>query len=82
MSEQGVPGDEVPGTNVYIQYKGTDLCADFYCECGTHLHYDGYFAYAVKCAVCGVMYEMPQMVTMRKVESSRWDPILLKKDDD
>lgn len=78
----GIPGDEVPGTNVFIQYKGTDLCADLYCDCGTHLHYDGYFAYAVKCWGCGSVWELPQMVTMKKVESSRWTPILLEKDDD
>lgn len=66
----------------FIQYKGTDLCADFYCDCGKHLHYDGYFAYAVKCAVCGAIWELPQTLKMTKVESSQWTPILLEEDDD
>ena len=32
----------------FIQWKGTDLCMDFYCpECGDHSHFDGEFAYSI-----------------------------------
>jgi hypothetical protein len=68
-------------TNVFIQYKGTDLCADLYCDCGEHLHVDAYSAYAVKCYECGAIWELPQFVTMTKVKSSQWEPLLLEKDE-
>jgi len=38
--------------NTFIQWKGTDVCMDFWCECGYHSHIDGYFAYAIKCNGC------------------------------
>ena len=44
--------------HVFIQYKGTDLCADLYCECGTQWHAHGMFVYAVRCPGCGRDYEL------------------------
>lgn len=70
------------GTNVFIQYKGTDLCADIYCECGKHLHVDAFHVYAVQCRDCKAIYEMPQMVTAVKVESTTWPVTVLRDDDD
>lgn len=61
--------------NNFIQWKGTDLCMDFHCECGTHNHYDGYFAYQVKCAGCGQVYEMDTKVKMKKIEEGINDPL-------
>jgi hypothetical protein len=29
----------------WIQFKGTKLCMDVYCKCGTHTHIDGEFVY-------------------------------------
>ena len=51
----------------FIQWKGTDVCMDFYCECGYHNHYDGYFCYAVKCKNCGNMYAPSSKVEMIRV---------------
>lgn len=48
---------------VFIQYKGTDICFDFTCLCGFDAHYDGYFAYNIRCTHCGRFYAMPQTVT-------------------
>jgi len=39
-----------------VQWKGTDVCMDLQCECGAHSHIDSYFAYHVKCPVCGKVY--------------------------
>jgi hypothetical protein len=64
--------------NVFIQYKGTDLCADIYCDCGTHLHVDQYFAYAVQCGECKAIWEFPQFVTAVKVETSQYTPLVLE----
>jgi hypothetical protein len=52
---------------VFIQWKGTDACFDFYCECGEHCHFDGFFAYVVQCPVCEQKWEMPCFLTPRKV---------------
>ena len=67
--------------NVFIQYKGTDLCADIYCECGKHLHVDAGFAYAVQCGHCQTIYELPQMVTAVKVESTQYTVLVLEDED-
>lgn len=59
--------DKRPEPNVFIQWKGTDVCMDFYCECGARCHFDGDFAYAVKCPHCETIWEMPCKVYPRKV---------------
>jgi hypothetical protein len=74
--EEGL-GD--PG-EVFIQWKGTDVCFDFRCECGADAHFDGYFAYAIKCPLCGTIYEMPSTVTLLKVETSDHDPVVPELD--
>jgi hypothetical protein len=56
---------------MFIQWKGTDVCLDFHCPCGISSHFDGYFAYAVKCQ-CGAIYEMgTQVIAKRRDE---WPP--------
>ncbi len=42
--------------HTWIQWKGTDVCMDIHCKCGCHSHFDGYFAYHVKCPECGTVY--------------------------
>lgn len=66
--------------NVFIQYKGTDLCADIWCECGVHLHVDDYFAYAVRCWSCKSIWELPQLVTAVKVEKSEFTVLDTEED--
>jgi hypothetical protein len=51
------PDDQEP--SVFLQWKGTDVCFDFYCKCGAHCHFDGYFAYVVQCPHCLQAWEMP-----------------------
>ena len=58
--EYGTHHDE--RTNLFIQWKGTDVCFDFYCECGQQSHFDGYFAYSIQCPACGVVVLMPATV--------------------
>jgi hypothetical protein len=43
----------------FLQWKGTTACLDLHCLCGAHLHFDGMFAYAVRCAHCERAYRMP-----------------------
>ena len=51
----------------FIQWKGTDLCMDFYCDCGGQSHFDGMFAYAIKCPDCGTFYEMPTNIPLKEI---------------
>lgn len=39
----------------WIQWKGTNVCIDLYCECGEHGHVDAEFFYHYKCR-CGKRY--------------------------
>lgn len=57
-----------PEPSAYIQWKGTDVCMDFHCECGAFCHFDGDFAYVVKCPHCGSIWEMPSTVYPRKAD--------------
>lgn len=65
---------------VWIQWKGTDVCLDFWCECGTQSHLDAYNAYAVKCPACGAIYELRASAV--KVEKTEWEPVLLDASED
>lgn len=56
--------------NNFIQWKGTNICMDFYCDCGTHNHYDGYFGHHVKCKGCKQVYKMDTKIMMEKVYDS------------
>lgn len=54
----------------FIQWKGTDLCMDFYCECGEHNHYDGYFAYTIICSSCNQVYALEPSVNIIKLSEN------------
>ena len=56
--------------HAFIQWKGTDVCMDFRCDCGESSHYDGMFAYAIKCGGCGQLWEMPSNLFPRKVKKA------------
>lgn len=69
--------------HAFIQWKGTDVCMDFYCDCGAHCHFDGYFAYAVKCPHCKSVWEMPCFLKPRKLTDFRDRiPKMLEPDED
>lgn len=56
-----------PDPHAFIQWKGTDVCMDFHCECGAHHHIDADFVYAVKCYKCNAIWEMPSHLYPRRV---------------
>lgn len=66
--------EEQPTPNAFIQWKGTDVCMDFRCDCGANCHFDGYFAYVVKCPHCGTKWQMPSHIYPRKAtaENAPW----------
>lgn len=53
---------------MFIQWKGTKVCLDFHCECGAHVHGDGYSAYNVECGACEAFYEMGTQVIAKRIE--------------
>lgn len=56
---------------MFIQWKGTDVCLDFHCPCGESGHYDGGFAYFIHCPSCGAVYEMGTQVIAKKTTDAR-----------
>ena len=64
--------DEEP--HVWVQYKGTHLCADFHCVCGAQGHIDDGFAYAVQCGACGQRWVLPQTLKLTRIEDADWQP--------
>jgi uncharacterized protein (DUF983 family) len=52
----------------FVQWKGTDLCMDLYCpECGESSHFDGFFAYHIRCPNCKAVFKMPQDLAIERV---------------
>jgi len=51
------------GPHGWIQWKGTEVCIDLYCDCGLHSHFDGEFAYAIRCP-CGKAWALGQCVKL------------------
>ena len=68
--------DPVPGTDatMFIQWKGTEVCLDFYCPCGHRGHLDAGFAYFVRCPACETVFEMgTQVLAIRSTENHDGD---------
>lgn len=78
--------DEDPRADVFIQWKGTDVCFDLNCPCGNGGHYDGYFAYRIRCASCGAEYVMPTTIIPLPADQAEGvyphDPVIVPAADD
>lgn len=44
---------DTPMPGARIQWKGTDVCMDVFCDCGADYHIDADFCYFVLCPKCG-----------------------------
>ncbi len=82
MSEApAIPVDPVfepfPGTDAetFIQWKGTKVCMDFHCPCGHHSHFDAMFAYNVRCAGCGAVFQLGTQVKAIRGERPGHEPV-------
>lgn len=69
--------------NVFVQWKGTEACLDFVCECGRQGHFDGFFAYTLRCE-CGAVWEMPSTIYPRRCDGAEFerDPVQVDMGDD
>jgi hypothetical protein len=59
-------------THAFIQWKGTDVCMDFWCNCGAQCHFDGYGAYCVRCPHCKTIWQMPSHLFPRKADDQTY----------
>lgn len=59
--------EKADGPHIWIQWKGTDVCADIHCACGAFLHWDGDFMYFVKCPSCQRVWEVGTHVKLYEV---------------
>lgn len=53
------------------EWKGTEVCLDFYCTCGGNGHYDGGFAYGLRCGDCGATWILPHMLPLTRGEEDQ-----------
>ncbi len=60
----------------FIQWKGTDICMDFTCECGESNHYDGFFAYSIRCFNCKTVYKLGSEIKLTKIKDDGKIPCL------
>lgn len=62
--------------HLWMQMKGTDICADVRCACGCEGHIDGFGFYFIKCPGCGLEYEVNGHVQLieRKAEEAGCHP--------
>jgi hypothetical protein len=69
-------------TSAFIQWKGTDVCLDFTCECGGSGHVDAMFVYTIKCPDCGRVWAMPHTVSLVESTDRYWtdSPTLVEVD--
>lgn len=44
--------------SISLQWKGTKVCMDINCICGTQSHIDDWFCYNVECPGCGRMFAL------------------------
>ena len=82
-------GDDTPLPYAFVQWKGTNVCMDFQCECGANCHFDGFFAYTVECPHCHLVYRMPSNVFPKKMtadevadQRKRMAPVMLERDEE
>jgi ribosomal protein L37AE/L43A len=58
--------------DVFIQYKGTDICADVVCpKCGENEHIDGDFAYGWECPNCKTKYALSSHIKLFKLKEPK-----------
>jgi len=76
-----------PEPHIFLQWKGTDACLDLWCDCGFWGHFDGMFAYVLRCPLCRKVWEPVNILDIRPArldysgviqdiedEGDRWNP--------
>jgi len=63
----------LPEPAARIQWKGTEVCMDVYCDCGAQYHIDGEFCFFVKCPKCGRTFAVAPGVPLVEVPNDDAD---------
>jgi len=58
-------------TKGFIQWKSSDVCIDYYCKCGNHSHFDGYFAYTFECPECQTIYTCSSVIELIEIKQTQ-----------
>jgi hypothetical protein len=66
----------------WIQWKGTEVCMDFYCVCGYHSHIDAYFTYVIQCPDCGKMFMMNGNIQAIEIDTTDGYSVVIGEHDD
>lgn len=80
MSEHPFTRPEGSEADVFIQWKGTEVCMDFTCPCGAEGHVDASFAYFVHCPSCDTVFELGTQVIVKRNDEGRDRAIDLEVD--
>lgn len=63
-----LPAENRPDWTTNVQWKGTDLCMDFWCPaCGQYSHIVGFFMDIIDCDHCYARFEMPTDLPLKRV---------------
>jgi hypothetical protein len=54
--------DSLENPSAWIQWKGTNVCMDVRCDCGTDAHVDGDFTYYYRCPGCRKTFRVGQNI--------------------
>lgn len=87
---EGLPGaerdtDPTEDARGWVSWKGTTVCLNLYCSCGSHEHVDADFAYYVRCRACGATYYLSphvRLVELTADEASTLDRRVVMEPDD
>jgi len=65
----------------WIQWKGTDVCADIHCACGALMHIDADFLYHIQCPYCQQVYECSGFIDLHPLTFTPDNVQVLPKND-
>lgn len=77
VETQTIDVAELGSPDLFMQWKGTDVCLDLHCPCGAHCHLDGFFAYTIECGGCGAVWKLPDFIIPERVENPEDDRAVL-----
>lgn len=67
-------------TEIFVQWKGTNACVDFYCDCKggtlTGSHIDGDFMYFLRCPYCFTVWRVPTVLKLSRAEPHEHDMVI------
>jgi hypothetical protein len=79
MTDEQQPEPSEPTAT--INWKDSLACIGLTCTCGYRSHADGWFSFAMQCPRCGVVWELPTVLSPMRVESPADSDLVVETDD-